>query len=69
MYKVGKCRLKEHIASANMTQADLARRTGYFRSNISEWASSDHVMTLEAAKNISEILECSIDELYEWDLR
>ncbi|MFZ4454270.1 helix-turn-helix domain-containing protein [Salibacterium aidingense] len=66
MYRVGKCRLKELSDQTGMRPVDLAQRTGYSESSISEWARGEHVMRLEVAKNISAILGCDIEDLYEW---
>lgn len=50
-----------------MTQADLVEKTGIAKSQISEYISNKSVMSLNTAKVISLALNCSIDDLYEWD--
>ncbi|WP_042399348.1 helix-turn-helix transcriptional regulator [Geomicrobium sp. JCM 19037] len=66
MYRVGKCRLAEHLYSRGMTQTDLAIKTGYSTSTISDYINNKRRMGIERAMNISSALNCSIDDLYDW---
>jgi transcriptional regulator with XRE-family HTH domain len=50
-----------------MTQAELAKRLMMPRTQISDWVNNRKTMSLETAKNISELLGISIDSLYEWE--
>jgi transcriptional regulator with XRE-family HTH domain len=50
-----------------MTQAELAKRLLMPRTQISDWVNNRKTMSLETAKNISELLGISIDSLYEWE--
>lgn len=51
-----------------MTQQELAARTGMTSSFISDKINNrgKHGMWLSSAKKIAVVLDCSIDDLYEW---
>ena len=49
-----------------MTQQELANRLGISKQQVQKYVKKEHVMTLKTAKNISEILDIPIDDLYEW---
>lgn len=68
MFVAGKCRLNELLHSADMTRAELSRRTGVSSGNISNYANGRSVMGLIVAKNIASVLDCNIEELYEWEI-
>lgn len=65
-YKIGNCLLRRRLREAKMTQAELARRSGINPSLISDYVNNRFIMGLEAARIISEIVDCDITELYEW---
>lgn len=64
---IGKCLLLEILNSKYMTQADLVEKTGIAKSQISEYISNKSTMSLNTAKVIALALNCSIDDLYEWN--
>lgn len=66
MYKVGKCLLSDILLQARMTQQELAERLGVTRQQINHYVNNRRVMTLETAKNIACLLNCDIEDLYEW---
>jgi putative transcriptional regulator len=68
LFKVGKCLLGDRLKKAGLTQTQLAERTGIPKSQISEYVNARHIMTLERAKIISHELNCSIEDLYQWEL-
>lgn len=61
----GRCRLRYLLAKAKITQAELARRTGYSKQQISNWVNNRELMSFEAAATVSYVLKCQIEELYE----
>lgn len=65
-YKVGKCLLLEILQSAGMTQTDLATRMDIKVQQINKYVHERQKMSYEVAKNISVILNCRMDDLYEW---
>ncbi|PLR93235.1 helix-turn-helix transcriptional regulator [Bacillus sp. T33-2] len=65
-YQIGKCLLSERLRQAGMTQAQLAERLGVTRQQVSKWVRGQQRMTLESAKNVSVILDCYIEDLFEW---
>jgi DNA-binding XRE family transcriptional regulator len=49
-----------------MEQTELAFRLNVSKQQINKYVKNRQRMSLETAKNISSILGCSIEELYEW---
>lgn len=68
MFIIGSCLLSDQLRKADLTQAELAELTNIHKSQISEYVNNKHVMSLESAKTISYVLNCSIEELYQWKL-
>jgi plasmid maintenance system antidote protein VapI len=66
LFKVGKCLLSDRLKKADLTQTELAELTNIPKSQISEYVNNKHVMSLESAKIISYVLECYIEDLYNW---
>ncbi|MFD3261832.1 helix-turn-helix domain-containing protein [Paenibacillus lentus] len=61
----GRCRLRYLLARKDMTQAELARRTGYQRQQVSNWVNDREPIPWDAGLNIAYVLECQMEELYE----
>lgn len=73
----GRCRLRFLLARAEMTQAELSRRTGYSFDDdpsdrqgyspqqISNWVNNREKMSYEAAATVAYVLKCHMEELYE----
>lgn len=68
LYNVGKCLLSDKLLHARMTQQELAERLGITRQQINTYTRKENrkVMSLSIAKNISVVLRCEIEDLYEW---
>lgn len=49
-----------------MTQTELAGHLGVTQQQISKYVNDKQKMSLQVAKNISHILNCKIEDLYEW---
>lgn len=49
-----------------MTQVELAEKLSIMPQQIQHYIQNNRVMSLKVAKNISTILNCNIEELYEW---
>src|SRR3989338_8837600 len=56
-------RIKEAAKERGMTLASLAKQLGIQRSNMSAIASGTRGVSLKVIKEISRILDCSLDEL------
>lgn len=50
-----------------MTQSELATRLGVKVQQINKYVLNKQGMSLEVAYNISRILNCRIEDLYEWN--
>lgn len=49
-----------------MGQAELARKLNITRPQINKYVNNAQGMSLRVAYNISRILHCQIEDLYEW---
>jgi len=65
-YVVERCLLRELLLRADMTQVELAEHLAITPQQIHHYVKGNRVMSLQVAKNISAILGCAIDDLYEW---
>lgn len=65
-YKVERCLLSEILHKKDMSQTDLANLMGVKLPQINKYVLDKQNMSLEVAKNISHILGCQIEDLYEW---
>jgi transcriptional regulator with XRE-family HTH domain len=65
-HAIGRCLLLELLAKRKLTQSEFARRMGVPRQTVTKWIKKQDIMSLETAYRASTILECKIEELYEW---
>lgn len=65
-FVVGRCLLGSLLNQRGMTQTELAVELGVTRQQVSKYVLNQQKMSLQTAKNISYILNCRIDDLYEW---
>lgn len=65
-YQVGRCQLRDLLSKNDMTQVELAEKLSVMPQQIQHYIQNNRVMSLKIAKNISAILNCTIEELYEW---
>ncbi|WP_255551035.1 helix-turn-helix transcriptional regulator [Sporosarcina sp. E16_8] len=59
--------MSDLLLQSRMTQQELADRLGVTRQQIGTYSTGKREMTLHIAKNISYILNCNMDDLYQWD--
>lgn len=64
--RFGRSRLPELLKRKSMTQAEFARRMGKTESYVSQIIRGDTRFSLLSARKASQILDCHIDDLYEW---
>lgn len=67
MLQVGKCLLRDQLKRKKLTQLQLAEILNVHEQTINKYVNNRSVMTLQTAKNIAYILDCSIDDLYIWE--
>lgn len=65
---IGKCLLEDLLDKSKMTKTQLSDRTGIKLSQISRYLGNDGHMSLSTARKISKVLNCKIDDLYEWKI-
>lgn len=66
LFVVDKCLLIDRLQKADLTQQQLAELTHIPKSTISQYVNGIHIMSLERAKTIAHVLNCNIDDLYQW---
>lgn len=66
MIEVGKCLIKNRLRIVKLTQQDLADRLGMSKTQVSDYANGHKKMSLKTAKKVAIVLDCNIDDLYEW---
>jgi transcriptional regulator with XRE-family HTH domain len=70
LYDVGKCLLSDLLQEKRMSQQELADHLGVTRQQINHYLNPDthkrRIMTLHIAKNVSKVIGCEMDDLYEW---
>lgn len=62
----GKCLLLQRLKEANLSQADLAKRSKRSRQLINDYANDRRQMSPETMYLFSFIIDCSMESLYEW---
>lgn len=67
-FKVGQCLLLDRLNAIGMSQTELAERLGVKRQQVNKYARNKQTMSYEIAYNISVILGCSMEELYDWEV-
>ncbi|CDQ17980.1 helix-turn-helix transcriptional regulator [Halobacillus karajensis] len=65
-YKVGRCLLRDQLKTKGMTQQDLALKLDITVQQVNKYVTDRQRMSIQVAKNISEILGCHMEDLYEW---
>ncbi|RHW37288.1 XRE family transcriptional regulator [Neobacillus notoginsengisoli] len=65
-YKIGRCLLLDLLRKKDMSQLQLAEIMGIRVQQINKYVLNKQRMSLQVAKNIATILNCKIDDLYEW---
>lgn len=65
-YKAGRCLLADIRKKRGMSQEVLAELCNISRSHISSLERKKYVVTIEQGKNISSVLNCQIEDLYDW---
>jgi plasmid maintenance system antidote protein VapI len=67
LYKVGRCLLEDILESKRLERSYLTDKLHMSRQQINDYISHRRVMTLRTAKNIAEVLNVTIEELYEFE--
>ncbi|TCJ00435.1 helix-turn-helix domain-containing protein [Cytobacillus praedii] len=62
----GKCLLRHLLFDKKISQFELSIRTGIDSSLISKYVNNKKEMTLLTAYKIAKVLNCKIEELYDW---
>jgi transcriptional regulator with XRE-family HTH domain len=66
MAVVGRCQLRKLLKKRGLTQTELAELSGKAEAKISDYVNNKSVMSLGTAGLIANILNCHIDDLYEF---
>lgn len=65
-YIVGNCLLRDLLLKRDMTQLELAERLNVAPQQVNHYVQNNRVMSIQTAMNVSRILNCNIEDLYEW---
>ncbi|WP_412758663.1 helix-turn-helix domain-containing protein [Niallia alba] len=65
---IGKCLLQNLLDKSKMTKTQLSDKTGIKLNQISRYLTNESHMSLSTARKISKVLNCKIDDLYEWKI-
>ena len=68
-FRAGKCLLRIRLIKAEMSQSELGRRVNLSPQMISHYVNDRKIMSLEVAKSIAAVLNCNVEDLYEWEHR
>ena len=63
---VGRCLLKQLLEQKRMTASELANKSEISLQRISDYKSNRRGMSLTNARKIAQVLNCYIDDLYDW---
>lgn len=66
-YKVKRCLLRYLLHDADMEQRELADLLGVKVQQVNKYVLDKQKMSIQVAKNIATILNCELDDLYEWE--
>lgn len=66
-YRVKRCLLQELLYKADITQRELADSLNVTVQQINKYVLDKQKMSIQVAKNIAYVLNCTIDDLYEWE--
>jgi transcriptional regulator with XRE-family HTH domain len=66
LYTVGRCKIRDWRLQFDMTQTDLANKSGVDRSNISKYEQGVSKPDLKNLMNIAVVFGCYMEDLYEW---
>lgn len=64
-HQMGRCLLPDLLAKRGWSQRDLAEKSGFTQTQISDFATNRRTMSLPTAVWIAGALGCSVDDLYE----
>lgn len=65
MYRVGRCLLLDLLKVRGLSQVDLAVKLGVSKQRINAIAHNRATMSYETALNVSKLLNCTMEDLYE----
>lgn len=65
-YRVGRCLLADLLKKAGMTQQELALKLNVPKQQINKYVHNRQQMAYKTAREIAQILNCSMEDLYEW---
>lgn len=66
LYAAGRCLLKSLRSAKGLSQRDLAALVDIPQSTVSNHERRNYLMTVEDARSYCRVLDCSLDDLYEW---
>lgn len=68
LFVPGKCLLSTRRKKAGMTQKQLAKKIKKTAQRISDYENDRMKMSLPVCRSVAFYLDCSIEDLYEWEM-
>lgn len=65
--KIGRCRLRSILRARKLRQTHFAEMVGMSKQQINDYVNNRVIMSIETARRFAKILDCQIDDLYEWE--
>lgn len=65
-FKVGRCLLQEILDDKDMTQVELAEKLNVTVQQVNKYVLNKQKMSIQVMKNIAYIVNCQMEDLYEW---
>ncbi|UGB31665.1 helix-turn-helix transcriptional regulator [Metabacillus sp. B2-18] len=65
-HSVGRCLLADLLRKAGMTQQELALKLNIPKQQVNKYVNNKQQMSYKKAREISYLLNCSMEDLYEW---
>lgn len=66
-YRVKRCLLRDLLYKSGISQQELADLLDVTIQQINKYVLDKQKMSITVAKNVSHILNCTIDDLYDWE--
>lgn len=66
-FKVKRCLLRDLLKKSDITQQELADLLDVKIQQVNKYVLNKQKMSIQVAKNIAYILDCTIDDLYDWE--
>lgn len=64
--RIGRCRLRSILRARKLRQNRFAEMVGMSKQQVNDYVNNRVIMSIETARRFAKVLDCQIDDLYEW---